>query len=90
MINFKLHHSLLLCGGRSEQQVFNDLFLLTLDNLVWVRVEVQGPDLQRRTNFCMLNIDNDNKVFILGGMDYSFKLNNRVNFVVFEKEFNSK
>ena len=60
---------LVVYGGYNKNKVFNDLFLLDLIYLNWVKVDIIGKDLPRRQAHC--SIINDGHLYIFGGAGIS-------------------
>jgi len=68
-------------GGRDDYNkpnvIFNDLWVLRLNNLEWVKVEIGGQANQiERCNHCAIN--DGSKLIILGGQDSSFNVNKTI------------
>jgi len=75
---------LIISGGRNdrEKKVFADIFLLTLDTLIWVNVKVHGDGMIGRAGHEMIS-ENDFEFVIFGGIDHDYHLSNRVTFLTF-------
>lgn len=76
----KAINSILIYGGRNDELriCFNDLYLLSLENLFWLKVEVDF--YEPRYSFSS-EIYND-KIYIFGGLNFEGYIDN--NLIVFD------
>lgn len=82
---FEKENALIISGGRDDRtkQIFSDLFLLTLDTLCWISVNVSGDGMIGRADHHMIH-NNDYDFIILGGIDDKYHLSNKISFLTFE------
>mmetsp|Transcript_21182 Transcript_21182/g.20336 ORF Transcript_21182/g.20336 Transcript_21182/m.20336 type:complete len:103 (+) Transcript_21182:65-373(+) len=90
MMRFEKENSLIVVGGRDDKKCifFNEVFLLALDSLSWIRVEIVGEGLLSRSSFCLFtsNHKESSEIFIFGGINHNFKLCKAITVLNFDKE----
>ncbi|CDW88087.1 kelch motif family protein [Stylonychia lemnae] len=88
MTLYERENALIICGGRNDRQkmVYNDLHMLTLDNLNWINVKLVGEGMINRADHHIVPADSTNDFVILGGIDKSYQLSNKITFLTFDKD----
>ena len=88
MTLFERENALLICGGRNDRlkMVYSDLYMLTLDTLLWIKIDIVGDGMIGRAEHQIISADSNNDFVILGGMDKGYQLSNKISFLTFDKD----
>ena len=82
---FERENMLVVAGGRTENGIReNDLYVMQLDSLAWVRVWVRSSKLLGRSNHSAAIVGS--QLVIFGGLSGDFKLDNSVDLVELDSE----
>lgn len=74
---YKPLNSICVFGGKgdtAENDILNDLFLLRMDKLLWIKVEVKGMDVGRRANSASWIVQD--KLIVFGGIKENMNFSN--------------
>jgi hypothetical protein len=88
MIRYQKENALLLQGGRNDKisMIYADLYFLTLDTLTWVRIETTKGHGQVALSDHIILPCSDTDFIILGGIDPTYKLSNKIIVLTFNEE----
>lgn len=78
----------MISGGRNDkiQEIYADLYFLTLDTLHWVKIErTRGQGFLSLADHILLPCS-DTDFLIFGGVDPSYKLSNKISILTFSEE----
>ena len=85
MIHYAKENALIVSGGRNDkiQMIYADLYFLALDTLTWLRVDyIKGQGYLSLADHMFLQF-RENDFLILGGIDFTYKLSNKITILSF-------
>eukprot|EP00347_Sterkiella_histriomuscorum_P010691 403375295 len=85
---FEKENSLIITGGRNDRGKFmhSDIYLLTLDRLNWIQIEIVGNGMMARADHFCVPGQNPDEFVILGGIDSNYQLTSKISFISFDTE----
>lgn len=85
---YEKENALIIAGGRNdrENRVFDDLYVLSLDTLNWIRVSNIGEGMIGRADHYCITADDNHDFVLLGGIDQSYQLSNKITLLTFDQD----
>jgi hypothetical protein len=88
MSHFPHQNAILISGGRNDrmQEIFSDLYFLTLDTLTWVKIlTTRGQGFLSLADHVLLPCS-ETDFILFGGVDPAYKLSNKISILTFNEE----
>ena len=88
MTHYAKQNALIVSGGRNDKlsAIYGDIYFLALDSLTWLRVEtVKGQGSLDLADHMLLPL-NETEFIVLGGIDPTYKLANKISILAFTEE----